>query len=169
MLKIQQIVQNLDRKNLYIGISAVVGLFSIVFIDLHYVLSIIFLVLGFILTHLIQLITSLLIAISHLLLPIIALIIAGVFSCPKEESFMPWFQNIIDYMAESELKEAKTYWDQARNYGFKFFINRKLTNSMKPWFFHIGFGKIVICTMEEENKKMLFLGMFNTWIPLREY
>ena len=77
-------------------------------------------------SHLIQLAICLLALISNLVL-----LIAGVFSCPIENSFSSWFQNIVDYMADSETKESKSYWDRARNYGFNFFVNKTLTNSMK--------------------------------------
>ena len=90
--------------------------------------------------------------IGQLLLPLSALVIAGVFSCPSKDSFLPWLEEAINFAIQYEESYFNAYLKMPKI-------------EMEPYFFHIGFGRVAICN-GEGNRKTIFLGMFNTWFPL---
>ena len=94
--------------------------------------------------------------IGQLLLPLSALLIAGVFSCPSKESFSFWLIEMIHSVIQyKESPYLETYLKMEKM-------------EMVPYFFHIGFCKIAVCNLEGD-KKIIFLGIFNTWFRLTSF
>ena len=102
---------------------------------------------------LIYLVHPLLNLISNLLLPLSGLLIAGVFSCPTKDSFLPWLEEMVN---NAILYKESAYLNS--------YLNMPKVEDI-PYFFHLGFCKIAVCNVEGNNK-ILFLGIFNTWIRI---
>ena len=111
----------------------------------------------YVLHPILNLIPNLLTAIGNLLLPLSALLIAGVFSCPTKDSFSSWLEEMIDNAADLNGEV---------NFLNKFYFRKVWPIGMKQNFCPLGFSRLCICI--HEGKRMLFIGIFNTWFPLKE-
>ena len=118
---------------------------------------------------LINMILSLLIILAVLMIPISGLLIAGIFTCPKEESFSPWLKSFIAFhMMDNQPQPINDSW-----------IPSFLDPVIKSWsvtllsamafdkqkFLHCGAFRLVFCTKTSGDNKMTFIGAFNTWFP----
>lgn len=137
-----------------------------------------------VLTIIISLITIL----SNLILPLTCLFIAGIFSCPAENSFDAWLKSFVALIMENEnscsqkspvdtiestsIKSNKwffqTYFEKiyngVSNYLFRQVAVITLTSGTKKNF-HCGGFRLVIIEMESGKKPIIFVGAFNTWFP----
>jgi hypothetical protein len=121
---------------------------------------------------------------AMLTFPISALLIAGVFSCPREDGFDAWFQTLISnliaeqeaYKQGSKQEEIRSLWDylptrqkllsSVGNWMFSLYASNFATTGKR--FYHLGFCQIVSCDVKDGNgtNRMFFVGAFNTWYPL---
>lgn len=117
-----------------------------------------------ILTHFVHPLFSgliyLLIVINISLIPVSALIIAGIFSCPNEDSFFNWLENITSIAID--LNSDQSFMT---NWFSKLYFGTVLNIKMKRNFIHLGFCRIALCEMDNDQK-VIFLGIFNTWFPV---
>jgi hypothetical protein len=160
------------------------GLFLMIITSIEWILSYLIYPLGIF-------ILSISILIGLLFIPLTALIIAGIFSCPAEESFKPWLDSMILNIINMENRTIKSdnmsdinngykYWykkifmsmiNSGWNYISKLYISKMMIMSIKPHFYHCGAFRLVICDINDnknKNKGMIFIGAFNTWFPIKE-
>ena len=123
--------------------------------------------------------------IFYVLMFLILIFVLGVFTCPTEESFTPWLQNMIRNMKcfisqpeikpENEpdnLKDKVTNYMTETRYGVtkwlveQYFINI-VPNMINSYYFHLGFCRSVICKYDGDN--IIFIGILNTWFPVWKY
>jgi hypothetical protein len=89
----------------------------------------------------------------NLILPLTGLLISSLFSCPTKDSFLPWLEEMVN---NAILYKESTYLNS-------YLTMPKIENV--PYFFHLGFCRIGVCNVKG-GKKVLFLGLFNTWIRI---
>jgi len=103
-----------------------------------------------------------------------SLIIAGVFTCPSEDSFNPWLQSFLKFCMSNETNKVSndsiikfTWYEKIlkdlQNYLFTawapFIMSKTIVKN--PKFLHLGFCRLVSC--ESKNETLIFIGIFNTW------
>lgn len=130
------------------------------------------------------LIVSLLQVIAILLIVGAALLIAALYTCPSEESFHKWTEEITTFMINADTSKPTTetqnksksenVLEWAGSTLQKNILNPLFSTYIKntifrnPVFMFWGFCRIATCDMGDNNK-MTLLGVFNTWIPIKNF
>lgn len=129
-------------------------------------------------------IVSLLQIFAILMLGVCALLIAALHNCPSEDSFYAWTKEVMNLMVSietanqiesgsSQQNKSENNWDWAGNLAHKYVLYPVLSRYMiscnfkNTVFMYCGFCRLVTCDMNSNNKMML-LGIFNTWIPIKQ-
>lgn len=101
------------------------------------------------------------------------LLIAGVFTCPTEQSFSLWLKSLTDNTPNNELNDiaadailSQKAINYFKRYIFKTFTTAALILSLNPRFYHVGFCRVAICDVNREEQH-IFVGAFNTWFPIK--
>jgi hypothetical protein len=150
------LTRNYFVQNPRVAVPVGVGILSSFLIGPLNILSSLVSGIEWILAHLVfQLLTNLIQLVCGLLIPITGLIIAGIFSVPQgNTSFSEWLFDYTDKNGVSDFDINPVYK----------FIRQNYIEGMKQKFIHLGFCKLVYCSID--NKNMMFIGIYNTWFPL---
>jgi len=125
---------------------------------------------------------------------LVGMLACGIFSCPAEDTFKPWFTKFIENVSVINQQPFKSdgpvgrkvaldiwsvssmktyYYDKLTNAGNKLLhmygpsiMGKMLIAKMTTRFFNMGAFRLAFCNDVGSNDQMIiFIGIFNTWFP----
>ena len=185
---VQMIFSSIDKyKQVYMVLSALIMLIAVGPVNIYWFVytfcNYIFQIIGSLLETvtmilisivypLLNMILSFMIVVSILVVALSGLFVAGVFTCPTEESFVPWLKSFISTNMNQQSQLTSTDKLQVINNFMKKYVINALTSNIMSYtmfkqqnFYHCGAFRIALCIGSSDGEQVIFIGAFNTWFP----